>query len=79
MGMFTGKGFEYEYPKIGTRLPSTSTPASAVATEAPGGAVPPLMDACAPPFRFIQNTVFGTSLNDKTPHNDGKRNNYVET
>ena len=43
------------------------------------GGVPPLTDACAPPFRFIQNTVFVTSLKDKTAHNDGKRNNYVQT
>ena len=26
-----------------------------------------------------QNAVFGTSLNDKTTNNDGKRNSYVQT
>ena len=43
------------------------------------GAVPPLTDTCAPPFKFAQNTVFGTSLKDKTAHDDGKKNNYVQT
>ena len=39
-----------------------------------------LSNGClCPSFRFTQNTVFGTSLNDKTTQNDGKRNNYVQT
>ena len=45
---------------------------STVATEGPGGAVPP--------FRITQNTVCGTSRNNKTTtDNKGKRNNYVQT
>ena len=43
------------------------------------GGCAPLTDACAPPFRFTQNTVFGTLLSDKATHNDGKRNKYVQT
>ena len=39
----------------------------------------PLTDACAPPFRFTQNTVFRTLLSDKATHNDGKRNKYIQT
>ena len=38
-----------------------------------GSASPPLTVACASPFWFTQNTVFGTSRNDKTTENDGKR------
>ena len=28
---------------------------------------------------FARNAVFGTSLNEKTTDNDGKKNNYVQT
>ena len=49
---------------------------SAVATGCPGGGSPaPLTVAWAPPFWFTQDTVFGTSRNDKTTSNDGKRSN----
>ena len=44
-----------------------------------GGDRVPLTAACAPPFWFTKNTIFGTSRNDKTTDNDGKRNNYVRT
>ena len=45
----------------------------------PGGRVPlTAASAPPPPFRFTQNTVFGTSLSDKTTRTDGKRNNYVQ-
>ena len=47
---------------------------SAVATGGHGG-LASLTTACAPPFWFTQKTVFGTSRNDKTTYNDGKRNN----
>ena len=43
-----------------------------------GGRAPPNGCLCLP-FRFTQNSVFRTSLNDKTTHNNGKRNNYVQT
>ena len=35
-----------------------------------GLCLPPV---CAPPFRFTENAVFGTSLNDKTTDNDEER------
>ena len=50
---------------------------SAVTTGGLG--VRPLIDCFCPLFWFTQNTVFGTSSNDKTTDNDGKRNNYVQT
>ena len=50
---------------------------SAVTTGGPEGAMPPLATVCAPPFRFIQNTFFGTLHNDKTTGSDGKRNNNI--
>ena len=40
-----------------------------------GGSVLPVTAACASSFWFTQNTVFGTSFNDKTLDNDGKMNN----
>ena len=51
--------------------PSNRWVPSAVATGGPGDRAS-LTVACAPPFRFTQITVFGTSLNDKTTHNDKK-------
>ena len=42
------------------------------------GPCPPNWCLC-PPLRVTQNTVLGTSFNDKTTHNDGKRNNCVQT
>ena len=38
----------------------------------PGGHVSP-NECLGPPFWFTQNTVFGTSSNDKTTDNDGKK------
>ena len=59
---------------------SLGNSALAAGGEGGRGAVPPLTHACAPPpFKFTQKTVLETLLNDKTPHNEGKRNNYFQT
>ena len=39
----------------------------------------PLPTACVPPFRFTQNTFFGTPRNGKITDSIGKRNNNVQT
>ena len=43
-----------------------------------GGGVPPLTAAYAP-ISVYSKHCFGTLLNDKTTHNDGKMNQYVQT
>ena len=52
---------------------------SAVATEGSRGAVPPPNDRLCPPVLVYSEYVFGTSRNNKTKDNNGKRNNKVQT
>ena len=60
--------------------PPFATSRSSVATRGARGPCHPLTTACAPPFWFNQNTVFGTSRNGKTTaDNNEKKNNYVQT
>ena len=60
-------------------LPRGYVPGAVPSLREARGAVPLQTTACAPPFWFIQNTVFGASRNGKTTSNDEKRNNYVQT
>ena len=39
----------------------------------------PLTTACASPFWFTQNTLFGASRKGKTTDKDGRKNNYGQT
>ena len=53
--------------------------ASAVATMRPGAPSTTNDCLCPPPFWFIQNAFLGSSRNDKTTGNNGKRNNNFQT
>ena len=52
---------------------------SAVATERPGGASPPISYLCLTHFGLLKILFLGTPPNDKTTDTDGKRNNNDQT
>ena len=67
-----------EFTKLPTGLSFFVVVASAVATMRHGRR-PPRTTACAPPILVHSECFFGSSRNDKTTGNNGKRNNNFQT
>ena len=70
--------FHREFTKFATEVSFFVQVASAVATVRPGAPSPP-NDYLCPPILIQSECFFGTSRNDKTTGNNGKRNNNFQT
>ena len=68
-----------EFTKLPTGLSFFVVVASAVATMRPGAPSPTNDCLCPPPILVHSECFFGSSRNDKTTGNNGKRNNNFQT